>query len=584
MITLNREFDEWLLKSLNVPEDILRKSGVNLENLSKSKKDHLVPVKKIVNRNGKAVQTTVYVNPNKEKEHDGQKHAQQKASNEVHGGSKMSKQEAKNMVKALKEKHGTQGVVELAEKNGLEWSRNPDYFPHDYMRCAMALSSHFQKGGKLSEKVSNDSTDVKSDVPKTEPKLTVPAKVEKPDIKFLSAETEQEADKIGENLNSSDIRSGLSKADRKMVKYYTRDDYMVINEYLRTGKVRKDLDEFDMESSDEIKDYVKTIDSLIDSNNLQENVMLYRGSDKKAIGDAMFNDLENGNFDKYLGAEIQDKAFVSTSIAKKRAFKGDIQFSIEAPKGTKAAYIRSLSVSRSEHEVLLPRDTKFKIKGIEKGESGYHITLEIAANSEPKKTEQKAVKKTPEQHSKEIKQLVKDSGLQAKVFEDDTFDGGVTFSTTDKATADKLAAEGKKAGYSTGVDQHRGQFLIDINPNNNAEDPKLTVPKKEPDKKEKPKPEPKKKVEKDEDYYNSIIQEYMKESNHSDVGSGDEVVVEYFASSGHTYLISMMPSDSGIHVSTSKETQSSSHDQEFNVKTLKTKKAIEKYFNDIQNR
>jgi ADP-ribosyltransferase exoenzyme len=249
---MNKKFDEWLTKSFGIPEDVIRKSGVDFDSLSKSKKEHLVPVKKIVNRNGKAVQTTVYVNPNKEKEHEGHKHAQQKASNDVHGGSKMSKQEAKDMVKALKEKHGTKGVVELAENNGLEWSRNPDYFAHDYMRCAMALSSHFQKGGKLSEKVSKDSTDVKSDVNNDEPS------------------------NVGE---------------------------------------------------------------------------------------------------------------------------------------------------------------------------------------------QKSEKKTREQHSKDIKQLVKDSGLEVNVFEDNTVDGSVTFSTTDKDTADKLVEVGKKAGYGTGIDQHRGNFLIDIVPN-----------------------------------------------------------------------------------------------------------------------
>jgi hypothetical protein len=66
-------------------------------------------------------------------------------------GQPMSKEDAKKAIQELQKRIGTQAVMDLAEKNGIQWAKNPNHIANSYMQCAMKLSKHLQNGGTLTD-------------------------------------------------------------------------------------------------------------------------------------------------------------------------------------------------------------------------------------------------------------------------------------------------------------------------------------------------------------------------------------------------------------------------------------------------
>lgn len=66
-------------------------------------------------------------------------------------GQAMSKDDAKKAIQDLQKQLGTQGLMDLAEANGIQWAKNPTHISNSYMQCAMKLSKHIQGGGTLTD-------------------------------------------------------------------------------------------------------------------------------------------------------------------------------------------------------------------------------------------------------------------------------------------------------------------------------------------------------------------------------------------------------------------------------------------------
>jgi hypothetical protein len=143
----------------------------------------------------------------------------------------------------------------------------------------------------------------------------------------------------------ADWGNDLSPAQQKALADYQREAYQKINKDLRAGKAP------DKTAQD--------IDAAIKKSTIKEAVTVYRG-----VG---------ANFDSSgmkPGAEFTDKGFVSTSMGKERAglttfSDAKTVFKINVPAGARAAVLnaspgraRSMEV---EHEVLLPRNSKFRV-------------------------------------------------------------------------------------------------------------------------------------------------------------------------------------------------------------------------------
>ena len=103
-----------------------------------------------------------------------------------------------------------------------------------------------------------------------------------------------------------------------------------------------------------------------------ENRMLIRNVGtswaENALGITDLNQLTQLNFK---GTKVTEKAFMSTStISNKNVFQGrPIQLQLEAPKGTRGFVARN----SSESEIVLPRNTQFRISSITQDSRGTYI-------------------------------------------------------------------------------------------------------------------------------------------------------------------------------------------------------------------
>ncbi|WAB25175.1 hypothetical protein M3_0224 [Lysinibacillus phage vB_LfM_LysYB1] len=95
-------------------------------------------------------------------------------------GQNMSKDDAKKAVADLRGQLGTQGVMDLAEKNGIHWAKNANNIANSYMQCAMKLSKHLQNGGTLTD---DGKAAAKTDDKKNVPPVVAPTADKKDDKK-----------------------------------------------------------------------------------------------------------------------------------------------------------------------------------------------------------------------------------------------------------------------------------------------------------------------------------------------------------------------------------------------------------------
>jgi hypothetical protein len=155
----------------------------------------------------------------------------------------------------------------------------------------------------------------------------------------------------------------LTDLQRESIQNYTGSDYHDINGAMRTGK-------YESEWGGKYPDWrIKQIDNniqltkdSIDSNSLDKDVSVFRG-----FSDKRYSNLE-------VGATIEDKGFVSTSISRgtatnfykpkpEEAGGPDKIFQINLPKGHPALAVGEISSAKSENEIVL-NPQKFVVTGI----------------------------------------------------------------------------------------------------------------------------------------------------------------------------------------------------------------------------
>lgn len=138
-----------------------------------------------------------------------------------------------------------------------------------------------------------------------------------------------------------------SPQQKSALKSYTGSAYTTYNNYLRG----------DGTASTSVKQDVIDIQSAMMP--LQQHTLLKRGTGWGAIP-AQFH---GGNASKMIGKTFEEPGFVSTTVAGESGhFNGPLQLEIEAPIGTPAAFVNSIShFKNQENEMLLAAGTKFKV-------------------------------------------------------------------------------------------------------------------------------------------------------------------------------------------------------------------------------
>ena len=109
---------------------------------------------------------------------------------------------------------------------------------------------------------------------------------------------------------------------------------------------------------------------------LPADLTLYRGTDSAPfmnIVDKNFNGTLDWN--SLVGKTFEDRAFVSTSVV--TPFDNEVRWEINAPKGSKGGMVTAFSVFPNENELLLPRNSKFLIKGIDKVDNKIILKMDL---------------------------------------------------------------------------------------------------------------------------------------------------------------------------------------------------------------
>ena len=96
----------------------------------------------------------------------------------------------------------------------------------------------------------------------------------------------------------------------------------------------------------------------------------------KPLVSSYFDKNFNGTLDwnSLVGKTFEDRAFVSTSVV--TPFDNEVRWEINAPKGSKGGMVNTFSMF-PENELLLPRNSKFLIKGIEKVDNNIILKMDL---------------------------------------------------------------------------------------------------------------------------------------------------------------------------------------------------------------
>lgn len=130
---------------------------------------------------------------------------------------------------------------------------------------------------------------------------------------------------------------------------YTGSGYLEMNNYLRSGTTPT--------ANSMLQQKVVAVQSAMMP--LQENTKLMRGTGWDQLP-AGFQSIDGAK--KLLGKTIQEPAFMSTTVAGMGGgFGGSVKLEIEAPVGTQAAFVKSISQHPGENEMLLAAGQKFRV-------------------------------------------------------------------------------------------------------------------------------------------------------------------------------------------------------------------------------
>jgi hypothetical protein len=164
----------------------------------------------------------------------------------------------------------------------------------------------------------------------------------------------------------------LSMKEKRAVSRYTGSSYHSMNDILRG----KDLNKYDKDEIEYNTNYINDCIKALDKSVLKETVYVRRGASITSLA-GMFNERDiakqmgsskwmNENANSLIGRISEDKGFLSTTPITGKGFHSEIDFRIELPTGTKAAYISPISNFQSEKEMLVQKGTRFIVTGVDK--------------------------------------------------------------------------------------------------------------------------------------------------------------------------------------------------------------------------
>ncbi len=108
---------------------------------------------------------------------------------------------------------------------------------------------------------------------------------------------------------------------------------------------------------------------------LPRDIVTFRGTTAEQFGLSSLANLDT--IKGLIGKTVIDDGFVSSSIDKNNAFSGTIKLTIEAPAGTPARYVGTISTHGHEKELIYAAGTRFKVIAVTQGPYGGTINVRV---------------------------------------------------------------------------------------------------------------------------------------------------------------------------------------------------------------
>ena len=145
----------------------------------------------------------------------------------------------------------------------------------------------------------------------------------------------------------------ITQTERDGVHTYTGNAYRDMNEYLRGQR-----------SSTYYANEIKACKSALSKASLPEETIVRRGSGYNML-EELGIDISEANKDKFVGAIVTEKGFLSTSPAPGGGFSDSIEYVIRLPQGSQAMYVDSISRFQGEQELLINCGGKYMVEDVE---------------------------------------------------------------------------------------------------------------------------------------------------------------------------------------------------------------------------
>lgn len=158
---------------------------------------------------------------------------------------------------------------------------------------------------------------------------------------------------------TNDWVNKITATEKNGVRTYTGNAYSDMNKYLRGQK-----------SSTKYEKEIKACQKALSKASLPRETIVRRGSGYNMLDELGIGNITPQNKDKFIGAIVQDKGFVSTSPSPDGGFSGSIEYVIRLPEGSQAMYVASISHFSHEEELLINCGGKYMVEDVEFGSLG----------------------------------------------------------------------------------------------------------------------------------------------------------------------------------------------------------------------
>jgi hypothetical protein len=181
------------------------------------------------------------------------------------------------------------------------------------------------------------------------------------------------ASKADEAFDAAKWYDSVRKNDLRMMDKWTDDWLKAINSSERAGVVKytsnaySDMNRY-LRGQSNSTNYAKEIEACknaLSKASLPQETIVRRGSGYNMLTELGFGNVTPQNVDKFIGAIVVDKGFVSTSPSPHGGFGGSIEYVIKLPKGSQAMYVDSISRFQGEQELLINCGGRYAVEGVE---------------------------------------------------------------------------------------------------------------------------------------------------------------------------------------------------------------------------